>query len=122
MFFERSLTSGSSLVSEHAFVENGAKVPAITALCYPGDQRFQARGVDPTQTIGNLLWARNLEPLALLDGFNENRCFDERIVGPRIEPCEASPQHLGAQLASLQIPAIHIRDFQLPARRRSYLV
>src|ERR1700722_10195028 len=117
-----TLQLGMGIALENALIENRAEIAAVATLRYPGDQLFQAGGVDPAQTIGYFFGTGNLEALALFDGLDENCGFNQRVVGPGIEPGEASTQDLGTQLASLQIPAIDIGNLQFAARRRRNLV
>src|ERR1700678_1546249 len=107
---------------KNALVQNGAEIAAVATFCYPGNELFQAGGVDPAQTIGYFFGTGDFEALALFDGLDENRGFNQRVVGPGIEPGEASTEALGTQLASLQVPAIDIGDLQFAARRRRDLV
>ena len=46
------------------------------------------------------------------------RGVDQRLVGAGVEPGEAAPQHLHAQLPLLQVDAVDVGDLQLAARRR----
>src|SRR5690606_35565374 len=63
----------------------------------------------------DLLEARDLEPLPLLDRGDEVGRGEQRVVRAGVEPCEAAAQPLDVQRAALQVPAVHVRDLELAA-------
>ena len=74
---------------------------------------------DEAHALGDLLDARDLEPLPLLDGLDEVRRLQQRVVGAGVEPGDAAPEPLDVQLAPLEVRAVDVGDLELAARRRA---
>jgi hypothetical protein len=72
-------------------------------------------GVDVAEAVGDLLGAGDLEALAVLDGVDEVRGFEQRVVGAGVEPGDAAAEELGAELAAFEVPAVDVGDFELAA-------
>src|SRR4051794_12103731 len=81
-------------------------------------QIAQLRIIDESEVVRDLLGAGDLQPLPQLDGLDEVRRLQQRLLRPRVEPRESAPELLDAQFADLQIDAIEIRDLQLSPFRR----
>src|SRR5213075_2770262 len=73
--------------------------------------------VDKPHAIGDFLRAGDLEPLPALDGLDEVRGFEQRLVCAGIEPGESASERNRAELAALQIVVEHVGNVVLAARR-----
>src|SRR5579859_2723619 len=67
--------------------------------------------------VGDLLGARDLESLALLDGLNESGGLDERVMSSGIEPGDSPAHDFGVQLSPHHVGPVHICNFKLTAGR-----
>ena len=61
---------------------------------------------DEALAEGDFFDASDLEALAPLDGLDELRRLDQRIVGAGVEPGMAAAQMLDRQFAALEITAV----------------
>src|SRR5690606_9076835 len=75
-------------------------------------------GADPAVAPGDLLRAAHAQPLARLDGLDEVRGLDQRLVGAGVEPGVAAAELLQVQAALLEVAAVEIGDLELAAWRR----
>src|SRR5262245_948346 len=76
------------------FCKNAQQVPAVVV---PGQrlcQFLELRAVDEALPECDFFGAADLYALTLLDGFDEKRCLQERVVGPGIEPSEPAPENI----------------------------
>src|SRR5208283_1744638 len=94
-----------------------SQVLGVARVAELRDVRLKPGVVDPALAPGDLLEARDLEPLPVLDDVDELRGLEERRVGPRVEPGDAAPQDLGVEVAGLEVEAVQVRDLQLAALR-----
>ena len=72
---------------------------------------------DPTLAEGDFFEAGDLEALALLDGGDELAGFEQAVVGAGVEPGVAAAEDLDVELASVEVEAVEVGDFQFAARR-----
>src|SRR5215470_711270 len=77
-----------------------ARVVAFTQK--PGETK-EAFAVDIPHVIGNLLNARDLEPLAHLDRAHELGCLEQGLVRAGVEPGAAAPELFDGQQPALEI-------------------
>jgi hypothetical protein len=77
--------------------------------CQPGE----VVAPDPALVERDLLEARDLEALTVLDRLDEVRCLEQRLVRPGVEPRHAAAHQLDAQLAARQIREVHVGDLEL---------
>src|SRR5512141_3157291 len=81
-------------------------------------QRLELLRADPTRAVRNLLRARDLQALALLERRDELARLEQAVVGAGIEPGIATAHDLDAELPLAQIDRIEVRDLEFATRRR----
>src|ERR1700677_2744529 len=104
--------------SIHRLFQHAQQILPIAALCDLSRQQTQLLCIDISQPIHDLFRTGHLQSLPLLNRMDEHRRVQQRVVRPRVEPRDAPSKHLRAELSPLQIPPVHIRNLELPARRR----
>src|SRR5262249_36392 len=82
-------------------VEQALEVLAIRRGSHARGNPLQIAGRDVSEVVGDLLDARDLEPLALLDRLDVVRGLEERLVGAGIEPRDAAAEALDVQVTHL---------------------
>src|ERR1700722_19420839 len=97
-------------------VDDSDQIFAVAALFERLGEPLQLFGVDEALAPGDLLHARDLQALTLLDDAHEHARVEQRIVSSGVEPGGAAPQPLDPQGALLEVDAIQIRDLELAAR------
>ena len=88
----------------------------------PRASRLQLLGGDVVHAIGDFLEAADHQALPLLDRLDEVRRLHERLVRAGVEPRDAAPETLDAQLSTAQILEVDVGDLELAARRRLEVV
>src|SRR5450830_1147817 len=102
--------------SDGSVLQHPEKVAAVVALHLPREPGHVGRG-DPAGLVGDLLGARDLQALARLDGLNEIRGLEERLVRARVEPRHAAAEELDVEVAGFEVRPVDVRDLELAARR-----
>src|SRR5450759_3410370 len=102
--------------SDGSVLQHPEKVAAVVALHLPREPGHVGRG-DPAGLVGDLLGARDLQALARLDGLNEIRGLEERLVRARVEPRHAAAEELDVEVSDFEIRPVDVRDLELAARR-----
>src|SRR5690606_31048860 len=91
---------------------------SVSCLRQRSRKSLQLLAVDIACTIGNLFRTADLQPLARLNGFDEQRCLQQGFVRPSIEPGYAASEKLDIQLTTFEIDSIDVRDLILTPRGR----
>ena len=74
------------------FLQHPPEIQAVIALGVHVYEALELRRVDEALGQGDLLDAGDLEPLAVLDGADKFRGFEQGVVGSGVEPSVAAPQ------------------------------
>src|SRR3954471_22445996 len=109
--------AGITFMSDLRLFEDLQQILTVAAVLQRGRESFQACGIYVSLAKDDLLRARDLQSLPLLNGLNEHARLQQRLVRARIQPCKAPPQDFGLQLALLQVSVVQISDLKLTARR-----
>ena len=99
--------------------QQAAKILAVSVGAVRLRQRLKLGGINETKLERYLFRTGNLQSLALLNGLNEGRSLQKRVMRARIEPCHAAAKDFCRKPATLKIPAVHIGDLQLASRRKA---
>src|SRR5712675_2284780 len=91
---------------------DGKQVGTVAGLGQWLREPRELLGIDVTRAERNFLWATDLQPLPGLDGLDERRCLEQRLVSACIEPRYSSPEKLHLQRASRQVGAIDVRNLE----------
>ena len=97
------------------FIGQAEEVLAVLVFLHRGGDGAEAVGADPAVAVGDAFEAGDLQAGALFDHLDEDGGFGEGVVGPGVQPGEATAQDLDFQLAVLQEGLVHARDFELAA-------
>ena len=97
-------------------LQHGVQILPVDALAEPADDRLELTLVDKCKIESDLLRTADLEPLAHFERAHEARRVDKQIGRARIEPREAPAHGLDIELAGVEIVAVDVGDFVLPAR------
>src|SRR5207237_7665804 len=100
------------LLGEHA-----PEIVPVARLFVLARERLELRGVDEAGAPGDFFGAGDLQALAALDGLDEVRGFQQRLVRARVEPGHAALHRHDLELAALEVRSVDIRDLALAARR-----
>src|SRR5262245_56303530 len=107
----------SGLHSILGIVQQAAQVLAVGVVLHGVGDAQDVDGADQAQLVGDLLDARDHEPLPLLDGLDERRGLQERLVSAGVEPGDAAAQLLDVQRASGEVRGVGVGDLELAPRR-----
>src|SRR5205085_2880047 len=99
-------------------LDDAAEVFAVRALAQAIGGAQYVVGCDGAEVIGDFFGAGDFQSLAQLDGLDEIRGLQQRLLRSRIEPRVAAAELLDSQRMLLEINAIEIGDLELSARRR----
>ena len=100
------------------FMQKIEQIHAVRIAAERGDETPQTGVVDEAHAPGDFLGTADLEPLPLLDGFDERGSLQQRLVRPGVQPGGAAAEDVHGQRAVGEIGEIQIRDLQLAAGRR----
>src|SRR5206468_11708947 len=89
--------------SIHLIAQHALQVVPVAALGERGRERLQLARTDPARAIRDLLRARDLQPLPLLQGGDELAGLEQAVVRAGIEPGIAAAQDLDAELAAVEV-------------------
>src|SRR5690606_39252635 len=102
--------------SEDPVVEQTQQICTVTALRERLGPLAQPCVIDPALPPGDLLGARDLQALTLLDRLDELRGFEQRFMGTGVQPCVATAQSLHVELAGREVGEVDVGDLELTAR------
>ena len=94
------------------------QIDGIVGLAQPVRPRQHLAGVEEAVLERDLLEARDLDALPVLDGAHEGRCLVEAFMRTGVEPGIAAAEPRDGQVAPFEIGAVDVGDLQLAARRR----
>src|SRR6185295_10290102 len=115
---KRRRSSGVRLSLKQLLRQAAQQVLAIPALREGLRKSAQLCRADVAHAPGNFLRARNFQALPVLDGRNEMRGLEQRLVRAGIEPRIAAPEWQYLQFAPGEVLLVDVRDLQFAARRR----
>ena len=96
--------------------KDGLQVVGVGALADLVGEGGELVAGDVAEAEGDLLRAGDLQALAALDGLDEVCGVQQRVVGAGVEPGHAAAEKFGAELAAVEVPAVHVGDLELAAR------
>ena len=99
------------------FIDDLQEVLSVLVLQHGLGQFAHLLFADPAVAVGDAFETGNLQALAFLDDFHEGGGLAEAVVCARVEPGEATAEHLHLQLAVFQEALVHRGDLQLATCR-----
>src|ERR1017187_1918762 len=97
------------------------KVPEVLCVggpAEPGDVGLKHRAVDPAVAPGDLLQARDLQALPMLDHVDKVGGVEQGAVRSCVQPRRAASENLDMKPSGLEIDAVQVGDFQFSALGR----
>src|SRR2546428_10934336 len=115
-------TSGSSVGMTRTdldfVLDHAEQVLSVGARFHRPREPKQVGLADVTHAKGDLLEARDHQPLPLFDRLDVIARLDERFVRAGIDPRDAARELLDMELPALEIGAVDVGDLELSAHRR----
>src|SRR5579862_4871411 len=112
-----TITPGSAVdrkfIALWLFFEKPEQVPSVPAALHALRQATEVGARDIAHAECDLLDARDLEPLPLLDRLHEVRRLQQGLVRSGVEPRRPASKPLDVQAAGAQIRPVQIGDLQL---------
>ena len=99
------------------FRDQAQQVPAIGILGERFRKLLERRTIDPAMPERDLLGARDLQALPVLQRGNDLARLELGLLRAGVQPRKAPPHGLHVDGAALEIEPVQIRDLKLPARR-----
>src|SRR6188474_537206 len=95
-----------------------SQVRAVLALAVTFGQTQELSLVDEVHAVRDLLDARDMRALSLLQDVHELTGLDQALVRAGVEPGHAAAKLFHPRLPAFHVGAVDVGDLQLPACRR----